>query len=204
MKKTKRIKSIFTTSMATAVLTMAFAANAFAASSQSIAHKELIMKVGESKAYVDSNEVTSSSAPILIDNTTYVPLGFVSEYFECFASYDSKSNKVTIVADGNSFTATVGESQVVSSDGTMINLGANVQIKDDTILIPIRGIVENILNKEVSFMDSLIFISDDLSELDHETLNEWNAKWENETPENKSSTINQIDCNQASIPSSND
>lgn len=178
MNKGKGMKRMMATSMAAAVLTMAFSASAFAATNNnSSSHQDVVMKIGQSKAYVGSNEVTSATAPVLINNNTYVPLRFVSENFGSDVSFDSKTQTVTIVVDGKTYTIKVGDKTAKSEDGKQIDLGANVQMKDGSVVVPMRGIVENILEKNVAYKDGLIYISDDKKNLDDDTVANWNDKW---------------------------
>ncbi|MFD1953704.1 copper amine oxidase N-terminal domain-containing protein [Paenibacillus thailandensis] len=177
MKKAKSVKRAAAASMAAAVLTMTLSANAFAAVNTLASQQDIVMKIGQSKAYVGSKEVTAATAPVLIDNNTYVPLRFVSENFGADVSYDAAAKTVTIKVDGQTYTVKVGESEAKSKDGDKIKLGAKVQLKNGSVLVPMRGIAENVLGKHVAYKDGLIYISEDKKELDDETVSEWNGKW---------------------------
>lgn len=177
MKKTNRAKRAMTATMAAAVLTMAFSASAFAATGTSAKGQEdVVMMVGQSKAWVGSQEVTSASAPVMMNNTTYVPLRFVSENFGADVKYDSNAKAVTIVVDGKTYTIKLNESKAESASGS-IDLGAKVQMKDGSVLVPMRAIVEKILDKKVSYNDGLIYISDEQKQLDDSTTQTWKEKW---------------------------
>lgn len=57
---------------------------------------QISLTIGSSKVLLNSEEFLLDTAPTLYDNTTYVPLRFVTEALGYDVKWDSKNNKVTL------------------------------------------------------------------------------------------------------------
>ncbi len=61
------------------------------------------MTVGEDKAYVNGEEKTLDSAPVIVNSRTLVPVRFISESAGAGVEWDGENRVVTITSSGNKF-----------------------------------------------------------------------------------------------------
>ena len=73
------------------------------------AKAEVVMTIGKQKAAVDGKSVTLEAAPILKDNSSYVPLRFVTESMGAQVLYNDALRKVTVLRGDDLLEMTIGE-----------------------------------------------------------------------------------------------
>ena len=96
-----------------------------------------------------NNELIVSSPPAMVENgTTLVPLRIVSEKLGCQVKWNEELGQITIVKDDERLVLQIGETAVMLSDGTFMQLPIAPQIVQDTSMVPVRFISE-MLNQTV-------------------------------------------------------
>lgn len=68
----------------------------FTNSTKRISVNGMVMYIGKTEAKVGSTTLTMPAAPMLVNNTTLVPLRFICEYFGCTIGYNNTTKEVTI------------------------------------------------------------------------------------------------------------
>lgn len=56
----------------------------------------LTLKINDINGYINSNKIQLPVAPILYENTTYLPLRVISDFFDCYTYYDSNTQTIFI------------------------------------------------------------------------------------------------------------
>ncbi len=110
------------------------------------------------ECFIDADNYTVS--PKIIEDSTFVPLRFLSEGFGAEVSYDGATRGVRIVHEGNTLELTI-DSLDAKMNGEAITLDKAPIIKGDRTIVPLRNITE-LLGKHVFWDDrGLIVVSDE-------------------------------------------
>ncbi len=97
-------------------------------------------------------------APKIINDSTFVPLRFLSEGFGAEVTYDDATRSVKIVSEGNTLELTIDSTQA-KKNGEAVNLDMAPVIDGGRTIIPLRNVVE-LLDKKVYWNDiGLIVVS---------------------------------------------
>lgn len=106
---------------------------------------------------IDSND--AAVVPVIIDNSTYVPLRFVTESLGATVDYDEATKDATIKLGDKTITVNTGTT-IAKVDGGDVDMGIKPIIFNSRIQIPLRKVTE-LLDKKVTWDDGgLISISD--------------------------------------------
>ena len=68
----------------------------FTNSTKRISVNDMVMYIGKTEAKVNGETLTLPVAPMLVNNTTLVPLRFICEYFGCLIGYNNYTKEITI------------------------------------------------------------------------------------------------------------
>lgn len=120
---------------------------AFADSTNGSAYIKLVLD--ETKASINDKSVTLQMSPHLVQNTTMVPLRFVTEALGATLKWDGAAQRVDLTYGTKLLTMHIGNTTAYV-DGTPIHLEQAPIIENEVTLVPIRFIAEN-FQQTVSF-----------------------------------------------------
>ncbi len=123
-------------------------------------------RVGDTIAQIDGEN--AEIAPLLLDNTTMVPLRFLTESLGAQVTYDEGDSKATVTLDGNTVSFTQGEKKY-SVNGEEKELPVAPYTKDGRIFIPLRGISEGLGKKVFWDRAGYVAVGDSVDEFDMST-----------------------------------
>lgn len=115
------------------------------------------LKLDETQALVNGKSVLLGMAPHLVNNTTMVPLRFVTEALGAKVVWDGNTQSVQLTFASQHIIMKIGSTSAKVND-TAIHLEQPPVIENDTTLVPIRFIAEN-FQQSVSFDDQTHEIS---------------------------------------------
>ncbi|MDK2820989.1 MAG: N-acetylmuramoyl-L-alanine amidase [Clostridia bacterium] len=104
----------------------------------------LKMWIGSRQAIVDGKTIKLDTTPVLKNNTTMVPMRFVSQAFGGQVDWDGKTRTVSVRLDT---TSTNDTGQQVSITGSYVNIRSGPGLGYDIIDVLPRGTVIKLLNK---------------------------------------------------------
>ncbi len=111
---------------------------------------------GEEKHIDEANDEV---VPVIIDDSTYIPIRFVSEGFGAEVDYDDETEDATIILDGKSLIIN-SNTTMAKKDGTEIDMEIKPLLMNSRLYVPLRKVSE-LLGKQVFWDDlGLITISD--------------------------------------------
>lgn len=113
---------------------------AFASSTNGSAYIKLIL--GETKASINDKSVTLQMSPHLVENTTMVPLRFVTEALGSTVKWDGAAQRVELTYGTKLLTMQIGNT-TAHVDANPIHLEQAPIIENEVTLVPIRFIAEN-------------------------------------------------------------
>jgi hypothetical protein len=97
--------------------------------------------LGNPTVMVDNTKVTVDSAPFLWENTSYVPLRFLSEGIGASVKWDEATRTITVMNGNNKAEFWAGADYMEYNDMRM-EIGADVVIRNGRTQVPIRFIAE--------------------------------------------------------------
>jgi len=115
------------------------------------------LKLDDTRASVNGRSVSLGMAPHLVNNTTMVPLRFVTEALGAEVLWDGVTQSVQLTWGSQHIIMNIGSTSAKVND-TSIRLEQPPVIENDTALVPIRFIAEN-LHLSVSFDDQTLEIN---------------------------------------------
>lgn len=117
----------------------------------------MIFKIGSQTAFYNHDRhKIPDVAPQLYNNTTMLPLRFVSENLGAEVLWDGVEKSVTINHDGHNVVFYIGKNEYVA-DGVVEFLDEAPQIANSRTLIPMRALCEK-LGKEVKWHESGVIV----------------------------------------------
>ncbi|EGL16264.1 MULTISPECIES: copper amine oxidase N-terminal domain-containing protein [unclassified Paenibacillus] len=148
-------KSIFITFLMIIFGIVSFAGSGFASSatfskvkSESIPLK-LEFTLNSIKALIDGSITELPAAPVLVNDTTMLPLRFIGESFGAEVKWENDSRKVILTTSEKAILLHVGE-PTATVNGIVTELEQSPVIVNDTTLVPLRFIAES-LNRTVIY-----------------------------------------------------
>lgn len=122
----------------------------------------IILTLDSKIAIVDGKEQELITSPIVVNNTTLLPMRFVADQvIGAEILWDQATQTATMTKDGTTVSVTIG-SKVAIIDGLEIELSAAPVVKDNTTLVPLRFLSEafnvkidyNVANKTITLEKS--------------------------------------------------
>jgi len=104
---------------------------------QEAARPQVVMNVGKRTATVNGKAVTLDAAPVIVKESTYVPLRFVTEQMGAVIKYDNKTKRVTVLRGGQFLEMTIGKKEY-TLNGVRYTSDVAPMIQGNRTLIPIR------------------------------------------------------------------
>lgn len=92
---------------------------------------------------INGDKQTFDQSPVIVNDSTLVPLRGVFEKLGAEVKWDGDSQKVTILKDTNIVTVTVG-SKVAFQNGKPIELNVEPRLVSDRVMVPLRFVSEAI------------------------------------------------------------
>ncbi|BFT74254.1 copper amine oxidase N-terminal domain-containing protein [Paenibacillus sp. P36] len=115
------------------------------------------LKLDDTQASVNGKSVVLGMAPRLVNNTTMIPLRFVTEALGAEVIWDGNTQSVQLTFASQHIIMKIGSTAAKVNDAS-INLEQPPVIQNETTLVPIRFIAEN-FHQTVSFDDQTHEIS---------------------------------------------
>ncbi len=119
----------------------------------------VMMKIHNSRLYINGNEQISDVAPTVINGRTFLPLRIIGEGLGGTVSYDEATETVTVLRNGKTVTLTVGL-PAVTVDGVTSEIDAAPFIESGRTLVPVRAIAEG-FGMHVHYDNGLVLITED-------------------------------------------
>ena len=110
---------------------------------------EILLYLNSKKAFINGKSKTLAVAPFTKQDTTLVPLRFVSEELGAKVLWDQKKSEVTVLLDGTKIVLSTN-SYYVSVNGSEKRLQVKPEIINGTTFVPLRFVSES-LGKKVQF-----------------------------------------------------
>lgn len=124
----------------------------------------IVLYVGNSESYVNSNKVDVDSAnlsayPFMRDERTLIPIKFISKYLNAKVEFNKKINEVKINVDDKNIKFVLGKKSIFVNEVEK-EIDVSSQFVNGNIYIPVRAFMEA-LGKQVFWDDrGLIIISE--------------------------------------------
>ncbi|GKS12155.1 hypothetical protein YDYSY3_31550 [Paenibacillus chitinolyticus] len=142
---------------------VSFAGSGFASSaafsevkSENVPFK-LEFTLNSKKALMDGSITELSAAPVLVNDTTMLPLRFIGESFGAEVKWENDSRKAILTTSEKVILLHVGE-PTATINGIVTELEQSPVIVNDTTLVPLRFIAES-LNRTVTYDNDTKIIS---------------------------------------------
>lgn len=126
----------------------------------------VMMKIHNSRLYINGKEKMSDVAPTVINGRTFLPLRVIGEGLGGTVSYDDKTETVTILRNGKTVNFTIGAA-TVTTDGTTSEIDAAPFIENGRTMVPVRAIAEG-FGMHVHYDNGLILITEDQIDVTHQ------------------------------------
>lgn len=118
----------------------------------------MVVTVDNQAAIVNGRQVVSPAAPVIINETTLIPLRFVTENLGYDVKWDGALEQITI-ANGKKSIVFVLDKLTAQVDGQNVQMTEPVQLIGDSSYVPLRFLFEK-LDKRVFYQDGHIIVSD--------------------------------------------
>ena len=105
--------------------------------------KEVVLKLGKAEAAVGGETVRLDVVPFQADNTTFVPLRFISEALGGKTIWDNKLKRVTVLRGGN-MVELRADSLDMTMNGVRMTAPASPRLKNGRVMVPVRIIAEQL------------------------------------------------------------
>ena len=130
----------------------------------------VILLIGNANALVKGKKAlidreNADVVPIIDSDRTMIPIRFVSEAFGADVQWVANENKAIIKTSTKTAELTLG-SNIIKINDVPFTMDVNIQSFNERILVPVRTVAENILDKKVSYSNGLVYISDNATQLD--------------------------------------
>jgi len=130
----------------------------------------IVLCIGSSSAFINNSIVQVDTTnpgvgPIIMNERTLVPVRFVSEKFGANVKWDDSTSTATITTKDKVIKITARSSKMIVN-GNEIVLDVPAEVIQNRLFIPLRKLVEEVLDKKVFYERGLIIISDNESIMD--------------------------------------
>ncbi len=138
--------------------------NAITEEEQSKLSETVILYIGSSDAYVNTVKTkidpdNRKIVPIIKEGRTLVPVRFVSESLKADVDWDSVNSIVTIRLGENTAILRPGK-KIMALNDNPVELDVPPEIIEGRTYLPLRRLVEDVLNKNIFYDRNVIIISD--------------------------------------------
>jgi peptidyl-prolyl cis-trans isomerase B (cyclophilin B) len=95
------------------------------------------------KLYLNDIDVTQEASPVIVNDTTLVPIRFIGENLGYTVNWDVEKQGASMSKDGNTYTMFIGNNIAYDSNGKETPLSAPMQLVDDKSMVPLRFLSES-------------------------------------------------------------
>lgn len=95
------------------------------------------------KLYLNDIDVTQEASPVIVDNTTLVPIRFIGENLGYTVNWDGEKQGASMSKDGNTYTMFIGSNIAYDNSGNETALPAAMQLIGDKSMVPLRFLSES-------------------------------------------------------------
>ncbi|CAI6084288.1 phosphodiester glycosidase family protein [Cohnella sp. JJ-181] len=113
------------------------------------AQANIVLQLGQKSAAVDGKSVALDIAPLLLNNTTYLPLRFVSDALGAEIGWDQAAQKATVIGGGKLVELWVGKPDLLNT-GVRATAAATPILRNGRVLVPVR-VVSTELGRKVGW-----------------------------------------------------
>ncbi|MCX7745830.1 MAG: stalk domain-containing protein [Clostridia bacterium] len=148
----------------------------------------IILYVGSSTAYINSEKTKIDVndfdiKPVIRNGRTLLPIRFVSEKLGAKVSWNGDSGTAVISLGAKTAVLKPGENKMTVNSKQMV-LDVPAQVINNRIFIPLRRLVEDVLDKKIFYKNGVIIVSDYENIIDEasdkNTLIDWVKKFESD------------------------
>lgn len=124
----------------------------------------IILYIGSANSYVNTVKTKIDSenvkvVPIVKNGRTLVPVRFISESLNAFVDWDGATSTVTISLNGNTAILNPGKNTMLLNNVEK-ELDVPAEIIENRTYLPLRRLVEDVLEKNIFYDRNVIIISD--------------------------------------------
>lgn len=95
------------------------------------------------KLYLNDIDVTQEASPVIVNDTTLVPIRFIGENLGYTVNWDGEKQGASMSKDGNTYTMFIGNNIAYDSNGKETPLSAPMQLVDNKSMVPLRFLSES-------------------------------------------------------------
>lgn len=134
----------------------------------------IVLAVDSSKVYVNGklgriNDHDLNQVPFVENGHTLVPLRFISEQLGAKISWNQANQEISIDVNGKRATMRLGDTSI-RIDDQEIKLTISSRTINGTTYLPLRTVVEDLLQKKLFYKNGIIIISDEAKTISDLTL----------------------------------
>jgi len=104
---------------------------------------QIILTIGEKRAYVFGIKITNDVAPKIVNDRTMLPIRFIAEALGADVEWDGDAFKVTIIKDDTEMIITIDSDKAVVN-GKTVTLDSPAFIENSRTYLPLRFVSENL------------------------------------------------------------
>ncbi|MCU6791047.1 stalk domain-containing protein [Paenibacillus sp. WQ 127069] len=131
----------------------------------------ILLAVNSSSAYVQGEKKTLQAKPLIDNDSTLLPVRFVSENLGVQVTWDADTQTATLTGSGGSKITITVDSMQMKMNEAIVDLPVSAKIINGSTYLPLRVLCEA-LGKKVSFSDGVIIIGERDYEQDHALYDE--------------------------------
>ncbi|OAS14986.1 hypothetical protein A8708_14305 [Paenibacillus oryzisoli] len=110
---------------------------------------QIQLRINDAAATVNGQKTTLSTPPVLLNNTTMVPLRFIADALKADLKWNTEDQSITLKFEGHSIRLSINN-RIVRIDNQSKTLDQPAVIVNSTTLVPLRFIAES-LNQIVAY-----------------------------------------------------
>ncbi len=164
MRKLKFLSGIIVFSAIINLFTLSSNVNAISEAEQSKLSEAVILYIGSSDSYVNTVKTKIDAdnkkiVPIVKNGRTLVPVRFISESLKAAVDWDSSTSIVTIKLGENTALLKPGKN-IMALNNNPVELDVPPEIIEGRTYLPLRRLVEDVLDKNIFYDRNVIIISE--------------------------------------------
>jgi len=128
----------------------------------------LLVNTKTSKVFGTDTQIDSENekvVPFIEAGRTLVPAAFIGKAYGATVTWDGVKKEVTIKTTAKTAVVTIN-SKTMLVNGTPVTLEVPAKLVEGRTFLPLRAIIESVLDKKVAYSKGLIYISDTETTLD--------------------------------------
>ncbi len=173
MRKLKFLSGIIVFAAVINLFTLSSNVNAISEAEQSKLSEAVILYIGSSDSYVNTVKTkidvdNKKIVPIVKSGRTLVPVRFISESLKAAVDWDSSTSIVTIKLGENTALLKPGKN-IMALNNNPVELDVSPEIIEGRTYLPLRRLVEDVLDKNIFYDRNVIIISEKDKVFDKDT-----------------------------------